>query len=331
MRNKALDQLRLIAAFLVVVIHAPLPGSVGAVIEAMTRIAVPVFFMISGYYALGKSKEQLLKSVKKTAFLLLWSVVLYFIWELLWSFYHKNTYEMLCGIFSLKTLLETVLLNNGSLLGHLWFLLALLCCYLLYAFALQKLTLGKRFCLALSLLIGCFVIREILKANGISDPFYYLRNFLFIGVPFFLLGGIVNQKKAGLLSVKAGVWIIAAIAGMLAAIAERLLIGACDLYFGTVIASVALFVLMQNPTVPVCAVLARMGSKHAGNIYIFHVMVIGVFNMAASVAGVLYNNMFLIIRPMLVLAACIIVSLCKNMLRKKRNASMAACITTGES
>ena len=66
MRNKILDQIRLFAAILVIFIHTPFPGIIGHGVEAIARIAGPIFFMISGFYAAKKSKEQLLKSAKKT-------------------------------------------------------------------------------------------------------------------------------------------------------------------------------------------------------------------------------------------------------------------------
>ena len=49
-RNEGIDMLRMVCAFFIVCIHIPFPGGVGSYIKAVSRIAVPIFFMISGYY-----------------------------------------------------------------------------------------------------------------------------------------------------------------------------------------------------------------------------------------------------------------------------------------
>lgn len=49
-RNEGIGILRLICAFLVVCIHIPFPGAIGQFIKAVARVAVPVFFISSGYF-----------------------------------------------------------------------------------------------------------------------------------------------------------------------------------------------------------------------------------------------------------------------------------------
>ena len=288
----------------------------GAVVEATSRIAVPLFFMISGYYAFGRNKTAILKSVKKTAVMLIWAVCIYFLWEILWSFYRGTTQDKLDAFFSVETLVETLVFNTGVLLGHLWFLLALLYCYLIYAFALKERRRRTKLGIAAVLLGGFFGIRELLKINGVSDPMYYLRNFLFVGMPFFLLGSLCSQQKAQLTSVSAKVWLVLILGGTAAAIAERLLVGSCDLYLGTVAASGGLFLLTQTKS-SANELLAKLGYEHAGNIYIFHVIVIGVLNMAGSLFGVLNSMLFLLLRPFAAIAGSIVISFLKNQADRK--------------
>ncbi|UEA30492.1 hypothetical protein LK422_03580 [Blautia massiliensis (ex Durand et al. 2017)] len=47
--------MKAICAFLIVCIHAPFPGKFGAYFTTLTRVAVPIFFMITGYFY-GKRK-----------------------------------------------------------------------------------------------------------------------------------------------------------------------------------------------------------------------------------------------------------------------------------
>lgn len=307
----------MLASFCVILIHAPLPGVLGNVLEAVSRVAVPLFFMISGYYAIGKSKAQILKSAKKTGVMLLWSAGLYFLWEIVWSFYYGTTIDRLTQYFSLRTLAETILLNTGPLLGHLWFLLALLYCYLGYVLFLQKTSLGVRTAIAFVLLVGFFSVRALLKMNQVSDSMYYLRNFLFIGVPFFLMGGILRQGQKWIESCPVTLWIGMASAGVVAAVVERFAIGSSDLYFGTVAASAALLSLAQKTEMPVSDKLAELGWKHAGNVYVFHVIVISAVNMVAAFFCIFNTAVFRVLRPVIVLAISIVVSYMKNTVLRK--------------
>ena len=316
MRNKLLDQIRLLAAFLVILIHAPLPGKAGQVFEAVSRVAVPLFFMISGYYAHGKSKEKLLKNARKTAIMLLWSVGLYFVCRILLSLYDNTTVAYLSQFLSLGIWVQTLVFNNGILLGHLWFLLALLYCYLLYALFLRKTSLTVRMCISVVLHVGFFVIREVLKLHGIFDPAYYLRNFLFVGIPFFLMGGAINQIKARFLQVPTAIWAVLICVGTALACIERFYVGCYDLYVGTGIAAVALFMFAQKPEIPASNVLASLGEKYAGDIYIFHSMMITVLNAAASVTGILHTAVFPWVRPIIVLGISIGVAFFRQMLAK---------------
>lgn len=53
-----IDILKAICAFLIVCIHVHFPGTIGAYFMTLTIIAVPIFFMITGYFYSGKIKKQ---------------------------------------------------------------------------------------------------------------------------------------------------------------------------------------------------------------------------------------------------------------------------------
>ena len=68
-RNYGLDLLKAICAFMVVSIHSPFPGLLGDIFIPLARIAVPIFFMITGYYYSHtkehkKEKKQIIKLLK---------------------------------------------------------------------------------------------------------------------------------------------------------------------------------------------------------------------------------------------------------------------------
>lgn len=66
MRAEQIDVLKAISAFLIVCIHAPFPGEISAYFIVFARMAVPVFFMITGYFysdtvARHNEKHQIMK------------------------------------------------------------------------------------------------------------------------------------------------------------------------------------------------------------------------------------------------------------------------------
>lgn len=141
MRADNIDILKAICAFLIVCIHAPFPGVIGEYITALARIAVPIFFMITGYFysdVLNSCRET--RQIKKTFKLVVGANLLYLLWD---SFYallsHNNFFTT---TFTIKNLLKFLFLNESSLKEHLWYLGAILY-VLLIVYALDKLNISK--------------------------------------------------------------------------------------------------------------------------------------------------------------------------------------------
>ena len=85
MRNKCLDGMKAIAACMVIFIHIDLPGQTGVFIEALSRFAVPFFFMISGYFCYYNGKDASDKIPGKIFHivkLMIFAMAFYFIWEI---------------------------------------------------------------------------------------------------------------------------------------------------------------------------------------------------------------------------------------------------------
>lgn len=78
MRYKSLDALKTICAFMIVCIHMP-PKVIGeGYLIALSRIGVPIFLMISGYFY---KKESAMKQIKKIAILFIEANLLYCAWS----------------------------------------------------------------------------------------------------------------------------------------------------------------------------------------------------------------------------------------------------------
>ena len=75
-RNLGIDVLRLIASLMVVCIHMGFPGHLGQAMILVSRIAVPCFFIISGYFFNSK-KFNLRKTTRKLLIIALIGHVIY--------------------------------------------------------------------------------------------------------------------------------------------------------------------------------------------------------------------------------------------------------------
>lgn len=85
-RADNIDILKAICAFLIVCIHVPFPGKEGPYFTALTRIAVPIFFMITGYFysdVVAQHKEK--RQIMKIFYLVIEANMFYFIWNILYS------------------------------------------------------------------------------------------------------------------------------------------------------------------------------------------------------------------------------------------------------
>lgn len=135
------DLLRIVAISLVVLLHTVSPIVSGAsvnstsfiianILNGISRIGVPIFFMISGALMLNEEKEISIKMilnkyVKNIAILLV-----------CWSFFYACLYEVIVPLFIKKE--EIVIIDfltaiiNGS--THLWFLFVIIGLYLITPF-----------------------------------------------------------------------------------------------------------------------------------------------------------------------------------------------------
>lgn len=206
-----IDQMRLLAAILIITIHtSPLAGvnAKGDFIltRIIARIAVPFFFMTTGYFTLSRyhyDNRKLLGFLKKTGVIYAAAIVLYL---------PLNIYN---GYFYQSNLLPNILKDfvfDGTLY-HLWYLPASML-GMLIAWALEKLDYSKGLLVAAMLyLIGLFgdsyygitenlpVIKNIY--NLLFELFDYTRNGIFFAPVFLMLGGFMAEKKQPLAPVQA--------------------------------------------------------------------------------------------------------------------------------
>lgn len=212
--DTGIDWLRLAAAILVIAIHtSPLANfnETGDFIltRVLARIAVPFFFITSGYFLLSRyhdSDRKLRHFLKKTGWIYGASILLYL------PLNFRN------GYFSQSQLLPELLkdLIFDGTMYHLWYLPASMLGMLIAWKLVEKLDFSKGLVMALLLyLVGLFgdsyyVVAEklpLLKAfyDRLFELFDYTRNGLFFAPVFLMLGGFIADERRKLSFVEAGV------------------------------------------------------------------------------------------------------------------------------
>lgn len=197
MRAENIDVLKAICAFLVVCIHVPFPGKMGAYFTTLTRVAVPIFFMITGYFysdivaQLNQKKQQ-----KKICFLLVQANIIFFIWNITLNLLKRyNLVAYVQSVFTRKNILKFLLLNESPLAGHLWYLGAIFY-VLVIVWLVNMLNCRKLLCYMTPILLIADLLfgKYSLLVFHREFPYILVRNFFCVGIPYFCIGDYVRQK-----------------------------------------------------------------------------------------------------------------------------------------
>jgi surface polysaccharide O-acyltransferase-like enzyme len=142
--------------------------------NGIARIAVPCFFIVSGYFIHSKSDDS--QALKKY---LLHILIVYAIWSLI----YLPTYYNTVGYRSLVTF---------AIMGyyHLWFLPALISGILMLA-GIKKFMKNDTLILALAIIL--FITGYIMESAG--SPYRLFCNGVFFGFPFIASGYYIRKKN----------------------------------------------------------------------------------------------------------------------------------------
>ena len=256
--------------------------------NGLARFAVPLFFLVSGYFCYGKGMDTVKRRIRNTGHLFLLANGVYFLWKLA-ALAEKDALTLAAAaeLFAPKALFDWLVWNQSPFMGHLWFLGALLYCYLLYALLVKKGWQEKLYgliplCLAANVLLG-----EILPILGRENNFLHTRNFWLTGLPFFLLGHwFAKREKSGALRVHTLVCLAGIGVGTVMSMAEMLMTGGGELYIGSIFMVCGLFLLaLQNPGWGEGSLLAHIGARDSLHIYLWQMIVFDVAEKLAHAGG----------------------------------------------
>lgn len=188
-----IDIFRVVSAILVITIHTSPLAAWSATADLLltrdlARIAVPFFFMVTGFFVLPGTTHSLLRFLKRTALLYLFAIVLYLPINIYMRSFHQITLSALCQM----------LFVDGTMY-HLWYLPAamggaLISRGLYRAFGLRTALVVATLFYAIGLGGDSYygLIAQLPKAAAAYELVFqfcdYTRNGLFFAPIFMLLG-----------------------------------------------------------------------------------------------------------------------------------------------
>lgn len=320
-KNHFLDLLKGIACIGVVFGHALFPGQFGYVVLTAATGMVPIFFLISGYYSYQASQEKLLLKTKRKekhiARITGGVLGLYLLWMLLRVLLRKKAVSTILHVINVRSAVKFFVLNDTTMFdgGHLWFLLALLYCYIaLYIigrFQLMKFTYP--------VIAIAFVLRIFAVSCG---NWHYSQNFWVDGFPYFFLGFYLREHSERYAKVKSNLCVGLAIGGFL--FSEIANMGGVfpfrlNIYeIGTILMAISLFVYaIKNPEIGENSFLEKIGRNYSMFVYIVHVIVLQAITDYEGIILKSIPTWYLWIKPILVVCLTLLLAMLFDKIKGK--------------
>lgn len=326
MRYTNIDFLKAILAFFIVCIHSPFPGVIGAYFTVFVRIAVPIFFMITGYFYVDTVKKKTeIRQIKKILKLCVFSNLIYLIWSFcLVIFEGESMYIYLTEVFNVKKMLYFLLLNESPFSSHLWYLGGAL--YVLVIVLIADRLDGRRvlyYATPILLLVDLLFGKYSLVLLQREFSYVLVRNFLFVGIPYFCIGCMVRDVLAERIVNKKIVAAVIVI-GSVISVLERYILEVAHLnatrehYLSTTFVAVAVFVFVlssnERDEVGIVSVLSAIGKKYSSWIYVLHPIFIKVIGTIVNNLG--FYDVYKFVAPFVVYLITILFLVCVTIVNK---------------
>lgn len=289
-RNYYLDFWKGIACFGVVFCHTYYAfywgdRDVGNMLKAFFRFAMPLFYMISGYYCFYADDAVTAKKLpNKIKHIFCINVVASVVWLFLqlvvglFGDTHgglSGMRDMLGTIFTPKKLIIWLLFNEDPFVKILWFLSALLYMYFAMILINRFHLYNASYVVAVIFVVIHYFLGNICKALGVEINSIYYRNFLLMAFPFFMFGHYIHRNENKLLhKFPLKKCIIMPVLGELLTIPEWYILDKTEISIGAVLTAFALFILsLHVPERKAKSIVTYIGTELSLFIYIIHMAV----------------------------------------------------------
>lgn len=288
-RNQSMECFKLAAALLVVFIHVKFPGDAGMLVTALARVAVPMFFAISGFFSYQVTGKRLYKRLGNAGKLYAVAVLCALVTGVLITcceggYLRDYLYGYIPGTKHLATamlLQETIFPYTG----FTWYLIGLGLCYLVLIvytgfFGEAAVDYRPLYIVSTMLLILCLLMGEMAIAADMRVHYTLYRNGVFVGIPMFTLGIFIRQYQEQIFKnyhLTAGKLAGLILLGILMTLLQWKGIGVGELPPGVVVQTVGLMLLLSSHPDLGLPKLAQCCGSISAVVYLTHFPLISVY------------------------------------------------------
>lgn len=293
-KNMTLEMFKLFASYMVIFIHVSFGGKAGVVMNVLARFAVPLFFLISGFFSYHIEPERIKKRIKNILSFFILASVCYTLFNIAVLLLEGNAHEVFpyfSRYLNISTLINIFVYNTPVYSEHLWFLLALIYVYFIFYFiTVFRFNEKAMFFISFSLLCLHIFLGEGLSLFGIVVPIPIVRNFALMGIPFFALGLFAKKHENKLRSIPNFVIVVMVAAGIFESLFSRYFFGANEIYIGSLLVLFAIVtVFIKYPIIKYPPFLNAL-SGCSTYIYIFHIMISSVILKIYKLFAIDFNT-----------------------------------------
>lgn len=307
--NETLYIIKCIACIAVVFIHVPFPGYLGNLLNILAQCAVPIFFMIAGYFSFNCNEEKIKKRIFKILKILLISYLLFFLFNSIFELQNglDSYFLWLKNHFNANGLLHTIVFCDINIADPLWYLVAMLETYLLWLVILKLKLVDKAkylYIVLFILQIGFAVISSIKNLD-----WTYKLVFIISALPWFLFG--LHMNNQAIEKIKNHFIIIASIVGTTILVVSTIINDYSVLSsIGIVILSTSIFAFaIKYPNIKKLKIMKYIGANLSLYIYIFHTLIDSMLVVVLSKFIDTNNTVLSYLQPIIVLLLTTVFSL----------------------
>lgn len=205
-RNLTIDIMRIVLAILVVYLHidnylyircgmSPIATAVDNYIIVLARLAVPMFFAISGYYFYKKKQSDedrsAIKNIKHLFLILMGGCILYLVGSIALNGVGETVQPITSrNLFLFAFFNRTAIVANS---GILWFILALISCYIVFLI-FPRLFQKKYLYVLAGVLWYLAICKNSVYGGIVMDKWsaYVQQSYVCLGLPYFTLGYLIH-------------------------------------------------------------------------------------------------------------------------------------------
>lgn len=192
-QNVKLNFLKGIACIGVIFIHVKFPGKYGQIISSLSGVAVPIFFIVAGYYSYAKDKMIIKKKIIKITKIFLKAYTLYFLYNLLLAMNDYGVALWFQNNFNWKTPIKYIVFCTIDFAIPLWYLIAMIETYMVWFLVVHN----KKEIYILKYIPILFILQILLTfyCDIMEMDWFWKINFFTRALPWYLFGYYLSSNK----------------------------------------------------------------------------------------------------------------------------------------